>query len=199
MGIRNSIQTALSQPKSFLLESTIRQVVEEVLAKRGFVMPGEHRALREEVTALKTRIQDTEDTEDTEDTDELKNRVAALEKKLQMAMGALQAATSQIVQAGSTAEQAQQRATSAQSTAESTSDGLTGLEDAFAALVERIGHGAEFAAPSLPDFTVLDRSIADIKTALATGSYDVHLPALLAAEEAGRSRTGAIKAIRSRM
>jgi chromosome segregation ATPase len=193
MGIRNSIQTALSQPKSFLLESTIRQVVEEVLANRGFVMPGEHRALREEVTALKTRIQDTEDT------DELKNRVAALEKKLQMAMGALQAATSQIVQAGSTAEQAQQRATSAQSTAESTSDGLTGLEDAFAALVERIGRGAESATPSLPDFTVLDRSIADIKTTLATGSYDVHLPALLAAEEAGRSRTGAIKAIRSRM
>jgi len=49
------------------------------------------------------------------------------------------------------------------------------------------------------DLSVLGGAIKDLKAALATGDHDAHLDALLAAEEAGRNRKGAVAAIKSRM
>lgn len=65
---------------------------------------------------------------------------------------------------------------------------------------------AEEAAPEAAaapaggaDLSVLDGAIKDVKDALATGAYDAHLDALLAAEESGRNRKGAVSAIKARM
>lgn len=66
---------------------------------------------------------------------DLEARVAALEKKLGMVMGALQATTADLValrEASTLAKQAMQQARSAQSTAESAADGVTALEDQLA-------------------------------------------------------------------
>ena len=117
-----------------------------------------------------------------------------------MAMGAIQAATAQLANMKSAVDQNTQRATSALASSEAASDGLTGLEDAFAALLERMGTQNSAAQVSTdPDFDILDSNIAALKTALSTGEHDSHLPALLAAEEAGRGRVGAINAIQQRM
>lgn len=77
---------------------------------------------------------------------ELDARMAKLEKKLNMAMGAVQAATAQIMslkkdleEVANSAKQANQAATTARNTAESTADGLTGIEEQLAALVEQLG------------------------------------------------------------
>ena len=48
------------------------------------------------------------------------------------------------------------------------------------------------------DGAVLEGSIDDLKKALATGDHDGSLDALLAAEEAGRARKGALAAIKAR-
>jgi len=65
----------------------------------------------------------------------LEEQNSKLEKKLSMAMGAIQAATAQIVQLRTEIEatsnlshQAMQKATSAQATAEASSEGITSLE-----------------------------------------------------------------------
>jgi chromosome segregation ATPase len=67
----------------------------------------------------------------------LEEQNAKLEKKLSMAMGAIQAASAQIVQlrseleaAQNLAHQAMQKATTAQATAESATEGVTALEGA---------------------------------------------------------------------
>lgn len=67
----------------------------------------------------------------------LEEHNAKLEKKLSMAMGAIQAASAQIVQlrteleaAQNLAHQAMQKATTAQATAESATEGVTALEGA---------------------------------------------------------------------
>ena len=52
MGLRTSIKNALTQPTTVFMEGSIREVIEEVLATKGFVMPGDHRALQEEVRTL---------------------------------------------------------------------------------------------------------------------------------------------------
>lgn len=64
--------------------------------------------------------------------------IAELEKKLSMTMGALQAATSQLMEVKSVVKEASREASkalqvaqSAQRTAEDTADGLTELEDAL--------------------------------------------------------------------
>jgi len=190
MGLRNAIKTAVLQPSSLFFEGPIREVVEEVLAHRGFVMPGDHRALQDQVSALEKTVTALQGHE---------QEITKLKKKLNMAMGAIQAATAQLSVAKTASEQANQRAISSQATAEAAMDGLTGLEDAFAALVEKLGSNAGQRNPVLPNFTLLDGSIADLKKGLEQGSQDVHLPALLAAEEAGRARVGAIRAIQQRM
>jgi chromosome segregation ATPase len=69
---------------------------------------------------------------------ELEEEVAQLKKKLSMAMGAIQAASAQIVQlrqevdqAANVARQAMQKATTAQTTAESATEGVTALESSI--------------------------------------------------------------------
>ena len=152
-------------------------------------MPGDHRALQEEVCTLRAQL-------DNQNSD---NEELVLKKKLNMAMGAIQA-TAQLANMKSAVDQNTQRATSALASREAASDGLTGLEDAFAALLERMGTQNSAAQVSTdPDFDILDSNIAALKTALSTGEHDSHLPALLAAEEAGRGRVGAINAIQQRM
>ena len=49
------------------------------------------------------------------------------------------------------------------------------------------------------DLTILKGSVSAVKEALADGSQDAHLAELLAAEEAGKARKGAIAAIKARM
>lgn len=49
------------------------------------------------------------------------------------------------------------------------------------------------------DLSVLDGSIGAVKDALATGDHDAYLAELLAAEEGGKARKGAIAAINARM
>tara|TARA_R110002020_G_scaffold145817_15_gene320090 strand:- start:355 stop:810 length:456 start_codon:yes stop_codon:yes gene_type:complete len=49
------------------------------------------------------------------------------------------------------------------------------------------------------DLSVLDLSIGKLEEALATGDYDDQLDALLAAEEGGKTRKGAVAALKARM
>ena len=49
------------------------------------------------------------------------------------------------------------------------------------------------------DLSVLDLSIGKLEEALDTGDYDDQLDALLAAEEAGKTRKGAVAALKARM
>jgi hypothetical protein len=55
------------------------------------------------------------------------------------------------------------------------------------------------AEKSGADVSALAGTIAALRKALASGSQDAHLDALLAAEEAGKARKGAIAAIKARM
>lgn len=48
------------------------------------------------------------------------------------------------------------------------------------------------------DTSILDLSIGDLKSALASGDHDATIPALLEAEQAGRNRKGALAALRAR-
>jgi predicted nuclease with TOPRIM domain len=94
-------------------------------------------AVRRETEELRTEIrrEGTQDDAIAARLASMEEESAALKKKLSMAMGAIQAATAQIVQLKAEAEQAQnlakqamQRATSAQSTAEAASEGLNEIE-----------------------------------------------------------------------
>lgn len=85
----------------------------------------------------------------------LDEKFAKVEKKLNMAMGAVQAATAQIMslkkdveELSRTVGQASQQATTARSTAEAAADGLSGVEGQLAALVERLGQPAAQPAPA---------------------------------------------------
>lgn len=57
----------------------------------------------------------------------------------------------------------------------------------------------EPAAAVEVDLSVLDLSIGKLGEALATGDYDDQLDTLLAAEEAGKTRKGAVSALKARM
>lgn len=77
--------------------------------------------------------------------DALEERIAKVDKRLQMAMAAIQAATTQLMEvkdatatARNQAQQANQRATSAQTAAEAAADGVSTVEEALAALTERV-------------------------------------------------------------
>ena len=192
MGIRNSMNSFVSRPAARVVEGPVREMIEEVLATRSFARPGEVHALSERVAAL-------------ESTSGLTDRIEALEalnttleKKLNMAMGALQVATAQIAdlrrsadEARSTARQANQLATSANSTAEALADGITALEDQVAGL------GAS-DAPA-PRLEVLDGTVGSITTAVQSGELDDQLEALAAAERSGKNRKGALAAFERRL
>ncbi|HHO52687.1 MAG TPA: hypothetical protein ENK18_17895 [Deltaproteobacteria bacterium] len=75
----------------------------------------------------------------------LEEAQGVLEKQISMSMGAIQAATAQLVlsrdqvnQALNQAQQAAQRATTAQATAEAIADGVSGVESRLDALTARI-------------------------------------------------------------
>lgn len=75
----------------------------------------------------------------------LEQRIAKVDKRLQMAMAAIQAATTQLMEvkdatssARNQAQQANQRATSAQTAAEAAADGVTSVEEALAELSRRV-------------------------------------------------------------
>ena len=55
------------------------------------------------------------------------------------------------------------------------------------------------AVPEDVDLSVLDLSIGKLGEALAAGDYDDQLDALLAAEEGGKTRKGAVAALKARM
>ena len=55
------------------------------------------------------------------------------------------------------------------------------------------------AVPEDVDLSVLDLSIGKLGEALAAGAYDAQLDALLAAEEGGKTRKGAVAALKARM
>ena len=48
------------------------------------------------------------------------------------------------------------------------------------------------------DLSVLDQSVAKLEAALATGAHDHQLAQLLAAEEAGKTRKGAVRVLQAR-
>ncbi len=52
---------------------------------------------------------------------------------------------------------------------------------------------------SPPPLELLDQSVAALANALVTGNHDKHLKALLAAEEAGKTRRGAVRVINERI
>ena len=127
MGIRSTLAAFLVSPASSAMEPSIRRVVEEALAA--------HPAPQA-------------------DNGDLEDRVAKLEKKLNMAMGAVQAATAQIMAlkkdleaVHAMANQASQHATTARATAEAAADGVTGAEEQLAALMKNLGTAKVSSAP----------------------------------------------------
>ncbi|MEZ4322449.1 MAG: hypothetical protein R3F61_33590 [Myxococcota bacterium] len=88
--------------------------------------------------------------------EELRNRIDALDKKLKMTMGSVQASSAQLMglhtavdQAKAGAGQAAQLATTAKTTAEATADGLEGVEEQLAVLMTRLAEPAA-GAPKAP-------------------------------------------------
>ncbi len=75
MGIRSSLNAMVSRP----MEGAIREMIEEVLASRSFVRPGEIASLRQEVAEL-----------DGQDTSDLESRVQQLEERLSQVQAALE-------------------------------------------------------------------------------------------------------------
>jgi len=115
MGIRRTLSTILGRSGSGTSAADLRRMVEEAVAAQPRSASG--------------------------DTSELDARLAKLDKKLNMSMGAVQAATAQIMalkkdveQVLATANQATQHATTAKATAETAVEGIGGIEDQLAAL-----------------------------------------------------------------
>lgn len=78
MGIRSSLNSIVSRP----MEGAIRELIEEVLASRSFVRPGEIASLRQEVAELGSQ-----------DTAALEARIQALEERLAQVQAALEQAS----------------------------------------------------------------------------------------------------------
>lgn len=57
----------------------------------------------------------------------------------------------------------------------------------------------EAIADGEPDLSVLDLTLAEMAGALASGDHDTYLDALLAAEELGKTRKGAVAMIKARI
>lgn len=57
---------------------------------------------------------------------------------------------------------------------------------------------AKKAKKPAPDLSILDLSVSQLEAALESGAHDAQLSALLAAEEAGKTRKGAVKALEAR-
>ena len=129
MAIRESIAAFVAGPTAKLAEPEVRAIVEAWLAERRFVMPADLDALRAELGQPES-----------ERLTALEAEITGLKKKLSMAMGALQAAQSQLADARKVADEAlatsakaTQQAGRAAATAESAADGLKSLNAAVAA------------------------------------------------------------------
>lgn len=140
MGIRSRIFGTLTGTG----DEHIREVVEQLLAARAYVGASDVRALERRLEALAGAPADTGRL------DALEERIAALEKKISMAMGAVQAGTAQIMSVRRTAEEAaagvgkaQQAASSALATSESAADGINELEIRLEALESAASAPAE--------------------------------------------------------
>ena len=109
--------------------------------------------LSADLDRLAARLADLEDRlehVEAPPTDEGPSPLAKLDKRLSMAMGAIQAATTQLMQlkegvatAQNQAQQAMQRATTAQTTAEAAADGATAAEAQITALIDQVTSPAE--------------------------------------------------------
>jgi len=64
---------------------------------------------------------------------------------------------------------------------------------------EKAEEALESIADGEPDLSVLDLTLAEMAGALATGDHDTYLDALLAAEELGKTRKGAVTLIKARI
>jgi hypothetical protein len=132
MNIRRILGSFVTVPATRVLRRDIREIVEQVLSTRSFAMPSEVWELRTEVDRLKAERA-------VPATGGLEERVAQLEKKLSMALGAVQASSATLMTVRATAEealtaarQAQQLATTARATAESAAEGVGAIEDQLA-------------------------------------------------------------------
>jgi len=127
--------------RSTLASLFAREWVEDLLAEHNFVRASELVDLREEIARLREAGPSS-----SAGGGDLEAEVAALKKKLNMTMGAIQASTASLMTTKATAEEAHQiatradqRASSANIAAEAASDGVSGVEEQLAALVERLG------------------------------------------------------------
>lgn len=134
MGIRSTLASAIGGDA---VDTRVRQMVEEVLATKGFARPADLQVLREDVEALKAGGGSSGGEDVDRRVGALETEVQNLRKKLNMAMGAIQAATAQLAdtrrsadEARAAAQKALARAESAVATAESLSDGVEALEEA---------------------------------------------------------------------
>lgn len=135
MGIRSTVASMIGGEA---IDSRVREMVEQVLATKGYARPADVQHLKDRVEALEQGGAPAAPAADVE-VSALETEVANLRKKLNMAMGAIQAATAQLAdvrrssdEARADARQALARAESALATAESLSDGVEALEEAVA-------------------------------------------------------------------
>jgi competence ComEA-like helix-hairpin-helix protein len=156
MGIRSSVASLIGGDA---VDARAREMVEEVLASKGYVRPADLQQVREQLAALKAGGPTADDGLEAR-LAALETEVAGLRKKLNMAMGAVQAATAQLADVRRTTDAARgdarhalARAESALATAESLSEGVDALEDA----VERTtGSGAtNINTASVPELEAL--------------------------------------------
>ncbi len=124
MGIRTTIA-------GLVLEGVVRDVVEQVLSTRTYVTPAELQTVKQDLAKVAAG---SDDSGVADRLDLLEKRIASLEKKQSMTMGAVQAGTTEIMGAKNAAAQAAQQATSAAATAEAAADGISALEERLDAL-----------------------------------------------------------------
>lgn len=162
MGLRDTVAAALSRPAGRVIDAPVRELVEQILASRDYVQPGELAALRRELAELRQAQGGLEAEADEAsqaaemaiEVASLSEEVASLKKKVNMAMGAIQAATAQLMgvkndaeAATGAAQRAAQAAVSARSTAESAAEGVSSMEAAIARL-EAALQGGGLAQPA---------------------------------------------------
>ncbi|MBA2319600.1 MAG: hypothetical protein H0V89_00480 [Deltaproteobacteria bacterium] len=128
MNVRRFLGSLVTTPAARVLRRDIQDIVDQVLSTRSFAMPSE-------VWELRTKVEHLEAAQGAPNR-ALEERIAALEKKLSMALGAVQASSATLMQVRSVAEealtsakQAQQLATTARATAESAAEGVGALEE----------------------------------------------------------------------
>lgn len=131
MAIRETISAFIARPAARVLGKPLREAVDDVLSKRSFASSEDLAALRRQVESALRPSGGTVANASAAIEEEL----ASLKKKLSMAMGALQAATSQLMETRRTADealqsarQAQAQAASALATAESAAEGAQQVE-----------------------------------------------------------------------